>query len=98
MSKVTDLKLTCEAYPESNLLITGIDGELFDKESSVKQYTVYAVLNWERNAKAIDYIPIETKVTLHGLDGLTNEGVTGLVTGTQYDVQRAPKLVAVFYL
>ena len=97
MSKVADLKLTCEAYPESRLLITEIEGDLLDERTLAKRYTVHAVLEWERNAQSKDYIPLETKVTLHGLTN-ANDSVTGLVTETRYGGQQQPKLVAVFYL
>ena len=93
MSKVADLKLTCEAYPESRLLITEIEGDLLDERTLAKRYTVHAVL--ETGSK--DYIPLETKVTLHSLTN-ANDSVTGLVTETRYDGQQQPNLVAVFYL
>ena len=92
--KLADLKLTCSTYPDSRFLITRIESEFDDGK---KKYTVYATQECElRNMATIDYIPLETSVTLHGL---TNEqATTGFIMRTDYEACRAPELVATFYL
>lgn len=95
MSKLTDLKLTCDSYPESRFSITRIEANVESGQVPLRKYTVHAVQEWERNAAATDYIPLETSVTLQGL-GQT--AVTGLITDTMYQATQSPELIAVFYL
>lgn len=92
--KLADLKLTCSTYPDSRFQITRIESELNDGQ---KKYIVYATQECEqRKMAAIDYIPLETSVTLHGL--INEQATTGFIMRTNYEACRMPELVATFCL